>query len=112
MQWGVSKAVGIQDILTKAHLTKVPTYAFGDQLNDIEMFRMIQTPIAMGNGHPQVKQLARYVTADNMHGGIAQGLQHFDLIWELTASLIIISFQWAVQLVRLATGLNKTNRIW
>ncbi len=90
MQWGVSKAVGIQDILTKAvgiqdiltkaHLTKVPTYAFGDQLNDIEMFRMIQTPIAMGNGHPQVKQLARYVTADNMHGGIAQGLQHFDLI--------------------------------
>jgi hydroxymethylpyrimidine pyrophosphatase-like HAD family hydrolase len=44
------------------------------------MFRMIQTPIAMGNGHPQVKQLARYVTADNMHGGIAQGLQHFDLI--------------------------------
>lgn len=80
MQWGVSKAVGIQDILTKAYLTKVPTYAFGDQLNDIEMFRMIQTPIAMGNGHPQVKQLARYVTADNMHGGIAQGLQHFDLI--------------------------------
>ncbi|EQM54664.1 HAD family hydrolase [Lactiplantibacillus plantarum EGD-AQ4] len=80
MQWGVSKAVGIRDILTKAHLTTVPTYAFGDQLNDIEMFRMVQTPIAMGNGHPRVKRLAAYVTADNMHDGIAQGLKHFDLI--------------------------------
>ena len=67
---GVSKAVGIQDILTKAHLTKVPTYAFGDQLNDIEMFRMIQTPIAMGNGHPQVKQLARYVPLTTCTAGL------------------------------------------
>jgi len=80
MQWGVTKAVGIQDILTKAQLTTVPTYAFGDQLNDIEMFQMVKTPIAMGNGHPRVKQLAAYVTADNMHNGIAQGLKHYDLI--------------------------------
>lgn len=80
MMWGVSKAVGIHDILTKAGLTNVPTYAFGDQLNDLEMFKAVQTPIAMGNGNPRVKRLAAYVTADNMHDGIRQGLRHFDLI--------------------------------
>lgn len=80
MQWGVTKAVGIQDILVKAHLTNVPTYAFGDQLNDIEMFKMVRTPIAMGNGNPRVKRLAAYVTADNMHDGIAQGLRRYGLI--------------------------------
>ncbi|MFC6180735.1 Cof-type HAD-IIB family hydrolase [Lactiplantibacillus daowaiensis] len=80
MAWGVTKATGIHDILTKAGLTHVPTYAFGDQLNDIEMFKTVQTPIAMGNGHPLVKQLAAYVTADNMHQGIEQGLKQFALI--------------------------------
>ncbi|RRK10505.1 Cof-type HAD-IIB family hydrolase [Lactiplantibacillus garii] len=80
MAWGVSKAVGIHDILTKAHLTNVPTYGFGDELNDVEMFASVQTPIAMGNGNPVVKKMAAYVTADNMHGGITQGLKHFDLI--------------------------------
>jgi len=80
MAWGVTKATGIQDILVKAGLTQVPTYAFGDQLNDIEMFKMVQTPIAMGNGNPIVKKLAAYVTDDNMHDGIQHGLQHFGLI--------------------------------
>jgi len=80
MAWGVTKATGIQDILVKAGLTQVPTYAFGDQLNDLEMFKMVQTPIAMGNGHARVKKLAAYVTDDNMHAGIEHGLQHFDLI--------------------------------
>ncbi|CAM3112179.1 Cof-type HAD-IIB family hydrolase [Lactiplantibacillus plajomi] len=80
MAWGVSKAVGIHDILTKAHLTNVPTYGFGDQLNDVEMFDTVQTPVAMGNGNPIVKKMAAYVTADNMHDGIKLGLQHFGLI--------------------------------
>ncbi|AVK61531.1 Cof-type HAD-IIB family hydrolase [Lactobacillus sp. CBA3605] len=80
MQWGVSKASGIDDILRTAQLTQVPTYAFGDDLNDIEMLHRVQYPVAMDNGNPQVKRLARYVTADNEHDGIRQGLQHFDLI--------------------------------
>lgn len=80
MQRGVSKAVGIRDILVQAHLTNVPTYAFGDADNDIEMFQMVTTPIAMGNGQANVKRLAKYVTSDNLHDGIAQGLRHFDLI--------------------------------
>lgn len=80
MPWGVSKAVGIHDILTKAHLTNVPTYGFGDAMNDVEMFQAVQKPIAMGNGNATVKHMAAYVTADNMHDGIKQGLAHYDLI--------------------------------
>lgn len=80
MAWGVSKAVGIHDILTKAGLTNVPTYGFGDEMNDVEMFESVQTPIAMGNGNPIIKRMAAYVTGDNMHDGIKQGLKHFGLI--------------------------------
>lgn len=80
MAWDVTKATGIQDILTKAGLSQVPTYGFGDEMNDVEMFNMVQHPVAMGNGNPRVKAFAEYVTADNMHDGITQGLRHFDLI--------------------------------
>jgi len=80
MAWGVSKATGIREILVKAGLTNVPTYAFGDAANDLEMFKLVDKPIAMGNGLANVKSLAAYITTDNMHDGIKNGLAHFDLI--------------------------------
>ncbi|BDZ29556.1 Cof-type HAD-IIB family hydrolase [Lactiplantibacillus sp. WILCCON 0030] len=80
MIWGVSKATGIHDILVNAGLTGIPTYAFGDAANDLEMFQMVDKPVAMGNGLASVKHLAAYITADNMHDGIKKGLAHFDLI--------------------------------
>lgn len=80
MKAGVSKRTGIEILLDAAHLANIHTYAFGDQLNDLQMFEMVDTPIAMANGHDLAKQKAAYVTTSNMNNGIVNGLKHFNLI--------------------------------
>lgn len=80
MLTGVSKRTGILRFLQAANLENCPTYAFGDSLNDAPMLRLVDHPIVMGNGDPQMKALAEYVTTDNMHDGIGHGLRHFHLI--------------------------------
>ena len=77
---GVSKKSGIEELLDYANFGKVPTYAFGDQLNDLEMFDLVDHPICMANGNPAVKEKAEFITTSNMNGGIVNGLRHFDLI--------------------------------
>lgn len=80
MNAGVSKRTGIQILLEAAHLENVHTYAFGDQLNDLQMFDMVDTPIAMANGHELAKEKAAFVTTSNMDDGIVNGLKHFNLV--------------------------------
>lgn len=80
MNWGVSKQTGIQAMLQKVDLGNIPSYAFGDQLNDLQMFSEVDYPIAMGNGHPDVKAKASFVTTANVDHGIVNGLKHYHLI--------------------------------
>ncbi|KRN18684.1 Cof-type HAD-IIB family hydrolase [Lacticaseibacillus camelliae] len=80
MMAGVSKRTGILTLLNEAGLSGTPTYGFGDELNDEQMLKLVDHPVVMGNGNPKMKALADYVTSDNMHDGIVQGLQHFTLI--------------------------------
>ncbi len=80
MNWGVSKQTGIQTLMKKAGLQGVPSYAFGDQLNDLQMFAEVDHPVSMGNGHEKAKAAAEYITDTNMDGGIVKGLRHYGLI--------------------------------
>lgn len=80
MQTGVTKQTGIRTFLKEAGLTGIKTYAFGDGLNDLQMFDEVDIPVAMGNGVFQAKNKAAYVTAGNMDDGIVKGLRHFGLI--------------------------------
>ncbi|WP_392552417.1 Cof-type HAD-IIB family hydrolase [Orbus wheelerorum] len=77
---GGSKAFGIKKLLENKKFSDVPTYAFGDGLNDIEMFELVDHPIAMGNCVEQLKKLAEFITDDNNNDGIAKGLNKFGLI--------------------------------
>lgn len=77
---GGSKAFGIKKLLENKGFLDVPTYAFGDGLNDIEMFKMVDHPIAMGNSVEPLKQLAEFITDDNNHHGIANALKKLGLI--------------------------------
>lgn len=77
---GVSKKTGIQQLLKYSGLGEIPSYAFGDQINDLEMFDQVDHPVAMGNGNPINKERAEFVTTSNMDNGIVNGLKHFDLI--------------------------------
>ncbi|WP_429971049.1 Cof-type HAD-IIB family hydrolase [Fructilactobacillus sp. Tb1] len=75
-----SKATGIAALIKKAGLQGIPTYAFGDGNNDIPMLDYVDHAIGMGNGRPNVKEHAEFVTTANTDHGIVNGLKHFDLI--------------------------------
>lgn len=77
---GESKQTGIVKLIEKMGLTDVPTYAFGDGINDVPMLETVDHPIAMGNGITAIKDRAEYITAKNTEGGIIQGLKYFDLL--------------------------------
>ncbi len=50
---------------------------FGDQPNDVLMFRKGGVSIAMGQAADEVKQAATYVTEDSEHEGFAIGIERF-----------------------------------
>lgn len=77
---GNSKATGITELMKKVGLKDLPTYAFGDGSNDIEMIEHVDYGVAMGNGLPILKEKAFYVTSENTQGGIVEGLKYFELI--------------------------------
>lgn len=54
----ISKAVGIEKVLEYYNIDKKDTYAFGDGLNDIEMFSCAGTSVAMGNAVDELKEIA------------------------------------------------------
>lgn len=66
---GISKATGIKNLLD--YLKKVygevsfKTYAIGDSGNDIDMFKLVDVAISMGNGTEQARLNATYIT-DNI----------------------------------------------
>lgn len=72
---GTSKATGIERLLTLKNLAFEATYAFGDGLNDLEMFELVHHPIAMGNALDIVKQSAKHVTHSHNDDGILKGLE-------------------------------------
>lgn len=72
---GTSKATGIEHLISHQNLSLDATYAFGDGLNDLEMFQLVKHPIAMGNAFDIVKQAARFVTTSNNEDGILNGLR-------------------------------------
>lgn len=45
--------------------------AFGDDINDIDMLKIVGTGVAMGNAIPNVKRIAKYVTETNNNNGVA-----------------------------------------
>lgn len=51
--------------------------AFGDERNDISMFDIVGTAVAMGNGSQEAKDHADFVTASNNDNGIAKALDKF-----------------------------------
>ena len=71
---GTSKATGIERLLSIKNISRESTYAFGDGLNDLEMFELVATPIAMGNALDNVKKAAKYVTHTHDEDGILNGL--------------------------------------
>ena len=54
--------------------------AIGDSDNDIDMLKLVNVGVAMGNGNDDIIKIADYITSDINDDGIEKALQHFDLI--------------------------------
>jgi hydroxymethylpyrimidine pyrophosphatase-like HAD family hydrolase len=55
------------------------TAALGDMPNDVLMFRVAGTSIAMGNAGREVQRAARYITTSNEEEGFANAVERFVL---------------------------------
>ncbi len=53
--------------------------AIGDSDNDASMLRVSGMPVAMGNADDELKNLAKYVTSDCDHDGVARAIYHLCL---------------------------------
>lgn len=77
---GGSKARGIEKLIEVMGYEGIPTYAFGDGKNDMEMFQDVDYAVAMENAMPGLKEHASYITDTNNNDGIAKALAHYKLI--------------------------------
>lgn len=64
------KGSAIRAVLNHYQLDPSQAMAFGDSLNDVEMFQAVGTGIAMGNADPKLKALANHVCSPVSEDGI------------------------------------------
>lgn len=72
---GADKGAALEVACRSLGLAPAEVVAFGDAPNDIEMFRVAGTSVAMGQASDEVKAAASMVTAPNTEDGVAQAIE-------------------------------------
>lgn len=76
----VNKGKAIKQVLDHLGIDKEETIAFGDGMNDKEMFSTVGTSFAMGNADPELFQYATHRTTTVSDSGIFNGLKQLGLV--------------------------------
>lgn len=71
----VSKGYGIKILLDYLNLSKENAIAIGDGINDMSMFLVVGTKVAMKNADSFLKEKADYITLSNDENGVAYYLE-------------------------------------
>lgn len=71
MPLGINKGKSILEIADYFSIKHEDTYAFGDEINDMEMIQMAGVGIAMANASNRLKKEADEITLSNDEDGIA-----------------------------------------
>jgi len=77
---GGLKAEGVERLVQHLGYKTEDVYAFGDNYNDINMFKAVGHGIAMGNAVDALKDVSDYVTDDVDKEGIQKALKHYQLL--------------------------------
>lgn len=77
---GVTKQIGIDEIIRHFGIKLEETMAFGDGGNDITMLRHAAIGVAMGQANDDVKAAADYITSPIDEDGISKAMKHFGII--------------------------------
>ncbi|MGY6172560.1 HAD family hydrolase [Candidatus Mycoplasma pogonae] len=77
MPQGSDKGEGLKFLQKSRLLDLEKTIAFGDQDNDIPMFKVVKTAVAMGQASNHVQANANYATETNDENGVGQFLERW-----------------------------------
>lgn len=77
---GADKGTAIKSAAQQLEVQTEDTYAFGDSINHLCMLQAAGHGIAMGNGVPELKEQAEYVTTKIDEDGVKNGLEYYHLI--------------------------------
>lgn len=72
---GVTKAVGVRQWCTMRGIKPEEVIGFGDSENDLEFLQTVGHSVAMGNASDAVKAIAKEVTEDCDHDGVATWIE-------------------------------------
>ena len=76
----LEQPAGIKAALAHYGISRDETIAFGDGGNDVTMLQYVRIGVAMGNGNPETKRAADFITDDVQNDGIPKALRRFGLI--------------------------------
>ena len=75
-----SKARGIRSVCAALGVPLAGTMAFGDGLNDVEMFKTVGFGVAMGDAVPELRAVAQMQTGTVEEDGIYNALKKLEII--------------------------------
>ncbi|WP_292836527.1 Cof-type HAD-IIB family hydrolase [Microbacterium sp.] len=67
---GVNKGSAIVEVLALLERDTAGTVGIGDSWNDVEMFGVVETAVAMGNADPALQERAQHVTTGVLDDGV------------------------------------------
>lgn len=70
-----SKGQALAEVMARLGLDRSEVMAVGDAPNDLSMLQTAGVAVAMGHGHPSLKQVADYVTAGGASDGVAEAVE-------------------------------------
>lgn len=73
----VNKGIAVTAIQERYRIDRKDSMAFGDYLNDVDLLKSCEESYCMENGHPELKELAKHVTASNDDDGVMK------VLWQL-----------------------------
>ena len=77
---GITKKRAIEVLLEHLGADQADTISFGDAKIDLSMFELCAYNVAMGNGGPEIKAAADYITDDVNEDGLYNAFKHLGLI--------------------------------
>lgn len=77
---GITKKHAIEVLLEHLGASQADTISFGDAKIDLSMFELCAYNVAMGNGGPEIKAAADYITDDVNEDGLYNAFAHLGLI--------------------------------
>ncbi|TQR19643.1 Cof-type HAD-IIB family hydrolase [Psychrobacillus vulpis] len=75
MQLNISKEYAVSFVSDKLNISPEKIVVFGDDFNDLGLFKLCGYPVAMGNAIEELKELAKEVTDTNDNDGVAKTLE-------------------------------------